>query len=198
MTVLFFVWIGDSNGRILYVFIEQHSYKGISLGLTFTLFHALGLLASAWLTGKRVSWEYPGKLMLLLCLLVMALNLNGGLILNVVYPSYAGLESIAAYFRCIPYLAVLLIFFLRPGTFSAKLHPVYLSAALMGFSFISFALLTDSLPGYFLTETFNQIAFALLDLFVWTVFGNIAQNSRKPSWIFGLGLFANVTQQPIA
>ncbi|NTV89239.1 MAG: hypothetical protein HGA22_02575 [Clostridiales bacterium] len=129
---------------------------------------------------------------LLLCFLVTALYINGGLILYVVYPSFSGFKNLSAFFRFLPYVAVLCFFLIKPGIFRNRLHPLYLSAALLGFSFISYGILKASLAGYLLTEVFNQSAFALLDLYVWTVFAGLAKGFVKPQLIFSLGLFTNV------
>lgn len=136
--------------------------------------------------------NYPKKLMLLLCLLVIGLSINGGFMYNVMYPSLSAFENIALYFRQIPYLAVLSLIFWRFNVMGNKLLPVYIATSLMGLAFVSFALLSSSVLGYFLTETFIQSSFALLDLFIWTILGDIAQNNSHPFKVFSLGLFANV------
>lgn len=132
----------------------------------------------------------PGFL-ILLCLFVFGIYLNGGLMYTIMYPSFLPFEDISLYFRSIPYILVLLFFLIRVGR-SGEQFIVYLGVSFLGLAFVFFALIPDKLGGYIITETLVQSAFAILDLFLWVILAEFALFYSHPFRVFGCGLAANV------
>lgn len=140
---------------------------------------------------RNGSKNFPKALMIIISLFIFGLYINGGFMYSVIYPTFEEFSRYTHYFRVIPYLAVLLIMW----NFGDRVHrklPVYLGASMLGLAFISFALLSDSLPGYIITEILIESAFGLLDLFIWTFLGVISFLYGTPYRMFGYGLAANV------
>ncbi|UNC91372.1 LuxR family transcriptional regulator [Candidatus Contubernalis alkaliaceticus] len=135
--------------------------------------------------------EFPNALMIILTLFIFGLYINGGFMYSVIYPTFAEFSRYTHFFRVVPYLAVLLVMWKFGGKVHRKL-PVYLGASMLGLAFISFALLSDSLSGYIITEILIESAFGLLDLFIWTFLGVISLLYGTPYRMFGYGLSANV------
>lgn len=161
------------------------------------------LLSSLWftiglhsrktnITLLKKQLNYPRRMMLLICILIFGLCINGGFMYNVMYPSLSKFGNISLYFRQIPYVCTLALVFWRFSRLKSMLFLVYIATAMMGFSFIFFALFSNNVFGYFITEISIQSSFALLDLFLWTILGNISSTNNQLFKVFGAGLFANV------
>lgn len=132
---------------------------------------------------------FEGKgFLLLLCFFVLGIYLNGGLMYDIIYPSF---ENISLYFRNIPYILVLLVIILQYRRISGQ-FAIYTGASLLGLAFISFAVLSDSMPGFFITGSLVEAAFAFIDIFIWITLAKIALFYSHPYRVFGFGLFANV------
>ena len=132
----------------------------------------------------------PGFLVLL-CLFVFVIYVNAGLIYSIIYPTFSEFEHIYQYFRSLPSILVLMVFVLRIVK-SGNQSIVYLGISLLGFAFIFFALMPETLVGYFITEILFQSSFALMDLFLWVILGELALFYSHPYRVFGWGLAANV------
>lgn len=134
---------------------------------------------------------FPGAFMLIVSLLIFGLYINGGFMYQVMYPSLERYENIAVFYRNIPYIAVLAVMW-RYGNHLQKQLPIYMGVSFMGLAFISFLLMHNTLPGFFLIETLIQSSFAFLDLFFFTILGDISAINRKPIRTFGFGMTAMV------
>ena len=134
---------------------------------------------------------FPGVFMLIVSLLIFGLYINGGFMYQVMYPSLAKYENVAVFYRSLPYIAVLAVMW-RYGNVLQKQLPIYMGVSFMGLAFISFLLLHNTLPGFFLTETLIQASFALLDLFFFTILGDISAMNGEPMRTFCFGMTATV------
>jgi len=186
----------------IYYVLNVMSNK-IPVGVLFLATLAL-LFSSLWLAYKvkndsKISDVYqltskqpfPVMLVAVLCLLVFGLYINGGLMFSVIYPSFRQFENISIYYRYLPYIAGLLILWFF-GEKLEKMFPVYMGTSLLGMAFVSFAILGSSVWCYFITETLIQGALAFLDLFLWTLLGDMAAIYGHTFRIFGYGLSSNV------
>lgn len=137
---------------------------------------------------------FPAILTLLLCLFTVGLFLNTGFMFVVIHFSYPVMEPFPfflTYYKYIPYL--LLYFTLLHFHKRIQLrYLIYTGVSLLGLSFISFALLENTLGGFFLTITANEVAFALINIFIWTLLGELSYLYGYPYRFFGFGLFANI------
>jgi DNA-binding CsgD family transcriptional regulator len=68
----------------------------------------------------------------------------------------------------------------------------YFGVSLLGLAFVLFALLEDSVTGFYLTITALEAAFALIAVFLWVLLGNLSLQYGAPYLFFGYGLFANI------
>jgi DNA-binding CsgD family transcriptional regulator len=107
------------------------------------------------------------------------------------YPVMEPFPFFLTYYKYIPYL--LLYFTLLHFHERIQLrYLIYTGVSLLGLSFISFALLENTLGGFFLTITANEVAFALINIFIWTLLGELSYLYGYPYRFFGFGLFANI------
>lgn len=133
----------------------------------------------------------PMKLLVLLCLTVLILFLNGGLMYNIIFPVFRVHQSWTRYLRELVYILALVAAWTLASR-TKRIYPIYASCALLGLAFAAFALLKTSPVGYLLTNITFQAGIAFLDLFLWTIFADLARLYRRPARIFGIGLTINV------
>ncbi len=165
-------------------------------------YEALGsLVFSLWFTARcdfssisekpQKEYQVPKSLMMLLCVMVLVLFINGGLMYGIIFPTFTGYALFTRLLREPTYILTLAaVLVLAGGT--KRTIPIYFGCALLGFAFTAFKLFQTSMTGFILTEVFFQSGMALLDLFLWFILAEIAYVYGRPGLIFGLGLTANV------
>ena len=185
------------------VILLLNAHLGIQLKLVLVLaplLIALGLIALP----QRRPEEYPSitplfirpvavKFFLIFCIFISAVKLTAGFIYSIIYTSYPVMEkhlTILNYFEYFPHVLVLLIF-LR---YYDRLNKEYLALAgttLLGFAYISFAILRNTLHGFMITTTLIEAAFASINVFIWLLLGDMSNIYGRPHWFFGIGLSIN-------
>lgn len=135
----------------------------------------------------------PVKLILVLCIFLFGLNLTDGLTFHAIYPSFDRLFlDYFTYYGILPYIITLVVIFFYGNKLSLML-PVFLGTSMIGLAYLSFGLMDINWYNYFITETFLQMGWALLDLALWTMFGLIASIYGKPLKICGYAFLANLS-----
>lgn len=147
---------------------------------------------SSTLQKQKRELKVPKSLMLLLCVLVLVLFINGGLMYGIIFPTFKGYDLLTRLLREPTYILTLAVVLILGGSRIKGTLPIYFGCALLGFAFTAFKLLQTSINGLILTEVFFQSGMAMLDLFLWFILAEIAYVYGKPGLIFGLGLTANV------
>ncbi len=154
------------------------------LGAAATLRYIPGGLPLTSKANLRQLPPLPVPLIVILCLFVLGLYLNGGFMYNIMLPYFGkGLPYFSLY-RYLPYILVLLVM-VRFGGRVRPYFPIYMGVTLLGMGFVSFALIADHFVGIGLTLTLVEAAFAFLDLFVWVVMGELAFIYGRPYQFFG-------------
>ncbi len=126
-------------------------------------------------------------LLVVFCLFVFGLYLNGGFMYNIILPALTTDFPFYSYLLYFTYVLVLLAMYL----FGYRLHryfSAYMGVSLLGLTFVSFALLNQLTAGSLLTAALMESAFALLDLFVWVFLGILAFIFKAPFFLFGITL----------
>lgn len=137
------------------------------------------------------NFPLPVPLLLTFCLFVAVLYLNGGFMYHIMLPALDTGAPFYTYYRCIPYIVVLLIMY-RFGEKLQQFFSLYMGVSLLGLAFVSFALLENNISGFLMTSGLIEAAFALLDLFVWSTLGCLAFIYKAPFQFFGTALAATV------
>lgn len=162
------------------------------------------LLAGSFWTGLKLQVQekidiplekqpLPAKLIMSLCLFLFVINLTGGLTLHAINPSLdQQFLKVSTYYGILPYVLTLLVFIIF-GRKASSLFPIFLGTSLLGMAYLSYGLMGAGLAGYFVTETFLQIGWALLDLILWTLFGLVASVYGRPLKICGFAFLANLS-----
>ncbi len=129
--------------------------------------------------------------MILLCLFIVIITINAGLMFQVVNPAFAHLTWLTSWYWAIPYIVAIAVFAVIPRKIN-RVYILFAAIAMMGFSFIAFFLLDRSEGSYLVVNSLLLSACGLNDLFWWTILGELLEFHKNPARILGLGLSINV------
>ncbi|MBR0576928.1 LuxR family transcriptional regulator [Proteiniclasticum sp. BAD-10] len=126
-----------------------------------------------------------------LCLFIVAISINAGLMYQVQAPAFAHLEWLTSWYGAAPYIIALVIMRNLPRK-TNRSYILYVAIAMIGFSFIAFLLMGRSWAEYIVINTLMLGAFGVYDLFWWSILGEMLELDKNPARIMGIGLSANV------
>ena len=135
-----------------------------------------------------ISTKWP---LCLLCLFIVVLTINSGLMYHVINPAFVHLTAITSWYWSVPYIIALVI--IRNLRVKMKGSAfLYTGMGMMMLAFIFFMLLDRSAVSYVTVDTLMLGACGIFDLFWWSILTEILDFVRNPAKVFGLGLAANV------
>jgi DNA-binding CsgD family transcriptional regulator len=126
-----------------------------------------------------------------LCLFIIIITINSGLMYRVLKPAYAHLEWLTIWYWAIPYIVAIFIVRGLPRR-TNRTYILYVALAMIGFSFIAFMSSGRSVASYLVVNTLMLGACGVYDLFWWSILGEMLELHRNPARVFGIGLSANV------
>lgn len=126
-----------------------------------------------------------------LCLFVVVITINSGLMYQVQGPAFAHLEWLTSWYWAVPYIAALFIMRNLPRK-TNRAYILYVAIAMIGLSFIAFLALGRSWTDYLVVNTLMLGACGVYDLFWWSILGEMLDLDKNPAKIMGIGLSANV------
>jgi len=133
----------------------------------------------------------PIKPLAFLCLFIVVITINSGLMYQVINPAFAHHEWLVSWYWAMPYIIALYIMKNLPRK-TNRSYILYVGIAMIGFAFIAFMSLDRSVPSYLLIDTLMLGACGICDLFWWSILGEMLDFGDNPARILGLGLSANV------
>lgn len=182
--------------NILAIHISPHAGLGflfLILGIAF--FFAMQLPSK---TSPREPWSEEDKEeisktgpLTLLCLFIVVITINSGLMYQVQDPAFAHLKNLTSWYWALPYIAAILIVRNLPRK-ANRGYLLYVAIAMIGFSYLFFLLLGRSWVDYLVVNTLMLGACGIYDLFWWSILGSMLEFDHNPAKILGLGLAANV------
>ena len=126
-----------------------------------------------------------------LCLFIVVITINSGLMYQVITPAFAHLEWLKSWYWAVPYIAALFVMRNLSAKFNRS-YILYVAIAMLGVSFILFFMLGRAWTDYLLINTLMLGACGVYDLFWWSILGDMLEYDRNPAKIMGIGLAANV------
>ncbi|MFA0814783.1 MAG: LuxR C-terminal-related transcriptional regulator [Anaerofustis sp.] len=131
------------------------------------------------------------KVFVFLCLFIVGITINSGLMFQVVNPAFAEIQWFTSWYWAVPYILAILV--LRNNLHKLnRSYVLYTAIAMMGLSFIAFIALDRSVTSYLIVNTLLLSACGIYDLFWWSLLGELLELKENPVVIFGTGLAANV------
>lgn len=179
------------------IHISPHVGLGLSM-LTHgaALFFALRLpeMANTTASGSPKHQGNPVTIirpLAFLCLFVLVITINSGLMYQVLNPAYAHHTWLTSWYWAVPYIVALLIMRNLPRK-TNRTYILYVAIAMIGFSFIGFMGLGRSAASYLVVNTLMLGACGVYDLFWWSILGEMLDFSKNPAKVLGIGISANV------
>lgn len=126
-----------------------------------------------------------------LCLFIVVITVNSGLMYQVQGPAFAHLEWLTSWYWAIPYIVALLVMRNLPRK-TNRAYILYVAIAMIGFSFIALMVLDRSAASYIVVNTLMLGACGVYDLFWWSILGEMLELNKNPAKVLGIGLSANV------
>lgn len=126
-----------------------------------------------------------------LCLFIIVITINSGLMYQVLNPAFSHLEWLTSWYWAIPYIVALYIMRNLPRS-TNRTYILYVAIAMIGFAFIFFMILDRSAPAYLVVNTFMLGACGVYDLFWWSILGEMLEFDKNAAKVLGIGISANV------
>lgn len=139
---------------------------------------------------KKTTMDITG-LLAFLCLFIVIITINSGLMYQVVNPAFAHLDWLTGWYWAIPYIVALFVMRNLPRK-TNRAYILYVAIAMIGLSFIGFMTLDHTAAGYLVVNTLMLGACGVYDLFWWSILGEMLDFHGNPAIILGAGLSANV------
>lgn len=174
----------------------------VKTGLMLSLFCLVPGAVLMWLLPAEqiVVWsdhyekKLPGEIkkpMVMLFVFVSVITINSGLMYQVINPAFEHLQRLTSWYWALPYITALLI--MRNLPIKAKRSLIlYVGMGMIMASFLGFMLLDRNPADYIFVDTLMLGACGVLDLFWWSIIGEMLEYADNPVRIFGVGLSANV------
>lgn len=179
--------------------IHLSPQTGLALAM-FMLLCAFGFALKLPADDNAVSSTHSGqkenpvgiaRLLVFLCLFIIMITINSGLMYQVVNPAFAHLEGLTSWYWAVPYIAALFIMRNLPRRMN-RTYILYVASAMIGLSFIGFMVLGRGAVSYLVINTLMLGAFGVYDLFWWSILGEMLEFHKNPAIVLGMGLSANV------
>jgi DNA-binding CsgD family transcriptional regulator len=170
------------------------SLSMLTLGLAFLFALRLPESADTAASAPTIRQNKPisiVKPLAFLCLFVIIITINSGLMYQVLNPAYAHLTWLTSWYWAIPYIAALFVMRNLPRK-TNRTDILFVAIAMIGFSFIAFICLDHSAISYFIVNTLMLGACGVYDLFWWSILGEMLDFHKNPAKVLGVGLSANV------
>ncbi len=132
-----------------------------------------------------------GSALALLCLFILVITVNSGLMYQVVNPAFAHHTWLTSWYWAVPYIVAIYLV-KNPAIKVNRNYMLYVALAMIGLAFIAFVFVDRSAASYLVVNTLMLSAFGIYDLFWWSILGEMLDHCANPSMMFGIGLSANV------
>ncbi|SHH13028.1 LuxR family transcriptional regulator [Clostridium grantii] len=133
----------------------------------------------------------PHIFILMMCNLTFGIFINCGFMSMVIYPHYEQFWNLHLYLETILYIIALMIMYFI-GDKVQRILPLVLCVVFIFAAFLSFMIFESTIQGYILIELFIQFAYAFVNVFLWTLLGDVASIYGREFHVFGIILASNV------
>ena len=178
--------------------IQLSPYVGLVFSVLCLLLGIVFTLALPAHSGSSAPGEIKSKVnsdlwkpLLLLCLFVVIITINSGLMYQVMNPAFQHLTGLVSWYWAVPYILALVLMRNLPETVKRSMV-LYLGMAMIMGAFVCFMLLGRNTFDYLIVDTLMLGACGIFDLFWWSILGEMLDYTDHPTMVFGVGLSANV------
>ena len=173
-------------------------YISIQIAFAFTI---IMLLAALYFTFKMPSIQNNKidakefdtktgiKALFLLFLFVAIISINFGIMIQTINPKYNSLGWLTSWYWLLPYMGAAFIIRRLKNT-DDRSHILYIAIGMIGFGFILFLLFDYSVSSYLIVNTVMMGAWAICDVFWWSILGEMLEMVKNPAKILSVGFSA--------
>ncbi len=128
-------------------------------------------------------------LLLLLFLFVATFSIDFGIMVQAINPKYTSISWLTSWYWIFPYVSA--AFIMRQIKNSDDRRSLlYTAVGMIGFGFIIFLLLDYSITSYLIVTTVMMGAWAIFDVFWWSMLGEMIEMVKSPAKIMSVGFSA--------
>ncbi len=129
--------------------------------------------------------------LVLLCLFISVTTIDFGIMIQTIVPQYRHIDWLTSWYWLLPYICAALIMKRLPNSVDRG-SMLYIAIGLIGFAFILFLLLQKTIGSYLIVFTLMMGAWAVYDVFWWSMLGEMLDIQKNAALILGFGFCANV------
>lgn len=129
--------------------------------------------------------------LILLCIFVSVTTIDFGIMIQAIIPQYEHLEWLTSWYWLLPYICAAL-FMKRLSAQVDRGNMLYIAIGMIGFAFILFLMLEKNIVSYLIVFTLMMGAWAVSDVFWWSMLGEMLDLQKNAAMILGFGFCANV------
>ncbi len=179
--------------------INISPYLGLSMAIIFLILALIFLFKISLMTEvddknhnrKLESVEDSKAPLIFLCLFIVIITINSGLMYHVINPAFQHHKWFVSWYWAVPYILALYIMKNLPKSINRN-YILYIAIGMIGFTFVAFMVLSNSIGSYIVINTLMLGACGVYDLFWWSILGEMLDLYENPAKVFGIGLSANV------
>jgi DNA-binding CsgD family transcriptional regulator/MFS family permease len=171
-------------------------YAGIALMLAVPL---LGIITARNLPIKegselvisRTEKRELARAMLFLCLFILVVSLDFGIMMGVIGPKFYHIEWLKSWYCLVPYVCSAIII-KRLIRSEDRDNILYVAISMIGFAFVGYLLFQKTEGGFLFIFTLLMGGWAIYDVFWWGMLGEMLDTPKNAALIVGLGFGASV------
>jgi len=129
------------------------------------------------------------KALLVLFLFVMIVAIDFGIMTQIVNPKYNSFDWLTSWYWLLPYVAAAYIM-IRIRKAENRSNVLYIAVGMIGFGFLLFLILDQSITSYLIVNTVMMAAWAIYDVFWWSSLAGMLEMTKNPATIFSVGFSA--------
>ena len=128
--------------------------------------------------------------LMLLCFFIVVSSIDFGISIQTVMPTYEHIGWLASWYWLLPYVGAALVM-KRIKVPVERNSMLYIALGMIGLAFILFLVLDYSISSYLIIFTLMMGAWAIFDVFWWSMLGEMLNMHKNAALILGLGFSAN-------
>ncbi|MEM5768997.1 MAG: LuxR C-terminal-related transcriptional regulator [Bacillota bacterium] len=128
--------------------------------------------------------------LLLLCLFISISTIDFGIMILTIMPAYQHISWLSSWYWLLPYVGAALAMKRIPALVERN-NMLFIALGMIGLGFILFLVLGQSLIGYLVVFTLMMGAWAMFDVFWWSMLGEMLDMHKNAAIVLGLGFCAN-------
>ena len=191
-TLLIHITVLKLLNNMISMFVSVYAgfaFLAIMLGVAWYLTWKLPDKLNTDIAKHQISRKEGIKALILLFMFIFIIAIDFGIMIQTINPKYTGMEWLTSWYGILPYVLVVTIirWFSKSVDLSGLL---YIAIGMIGLGFILFLVFDYSAVSYLIVTTLMMGAWAVYDVFWWSMLGELLDMADNASIIMGIGFSA--------